>query len=151
MANKGSFKHGMSGSKLHYIWKGMRQRCLNPNNKDYHNYGMRGISISNEWMEFLGFYKWSVQSGYKDGLTIERIDVNDGYFPHNCKWIENKKQARNTRKLVLLEYNGCIRPLVEWAEIFNISSKTIKGRLSRGWSISNALNVRPVKGRNQYG
>ena len=85
-------KHGLSHSSIHNIWIGMRNRCSNKNASNYKWYGGVGISVCEEWNDFLVFHKWSLENGYIDGLTIERIDSNDGYKPSNCEWIT---QAEN--------------------------------------------------------
>jgi hypothetical protein len=140
----------MSGTKLHWVWKAMHQRCLNVNCKDYKNYGARGISIASAWADFSAFYQWCISTGYEEGLTIERIDVNGDYEPSNCGWIDNVDQALNTRKVRLLTYNNQTKPLTIWAKEVGISPSTIKGRLRRGWTIEKALTVKPVIGRNQH-
>ena len=89
-------KHGQAGSKLHMIWKTMRQRCLNPANRKYHCYGGRGIRICDRWQEFLGFLQ-DMGPTWQDGLSIERIDVNGHYDPGNCIWIPLADQAKNRR------------------------------------------------------
>jgi hypothetical protein len=91
-------KHGMWGSKLHYIWLSMRQRCHNPKNKAYENYGGRGICITKKWNEFIDFYTWAVGNKYKEGLSIERVNNNGNYCPENCKWIPRNEQGKNTRR-----------------------------------------------------
>ena len=90
--------HGHWGSKLHYIWLGMRQRCNNPKNKSYKDYGGRGIKICKEWDSFVTFETWALSHGYAEGLTIERRDVEGWYCPENCCWIPRSEQGKNTRR-----------------------------------------------------
>ena len=79
IGNKYGVKHGESNTKLYMIWKGMRQRCFNSKCKDYKNYGGRGITICNEWLEFIPFRDWSLNNEYTEGLQINRIN-NNGYY-----------------------------------------------------------------------
>ncbi|MEK6933090.1 MAG: hypothetical protein AABW56_04845 [Nanoarchaeota archaeon] len=98
--NKANFRHGMEGTKLYNKWKNMKSRCLNPNNKDYQNYGGRGITICNEWLEFIPFRDWSLSNGYIEDLEIHR--VNDGnYEPGSCKWVTRTENMRDTRGNVI--------------------------------------------------
>ena len=87
--------HGMAGTRLHRIWKGMRKRCNNPNGPRFEHYGGRGIKVCEEWSNFKNFNDWAMLSGYQDDLTIERVDVNLGYAPSNCTWIPLAQQAVN--------------------------------------------------------
>lgn len=92
--------HGKSNTRLYSIWKHMRQRCYNSNKDSYINYGARGITICDEWLEsFTSFETWALQNGYSDELTIDRIDVDGNYEPDNCRWTDLTTQAANTRKL----------------------------------------------------
>lgn len=91
-------KHGDSGSRLYNEWLGIRKRCNDKNNKEYKNYGNRGINVCKEWnSDYLCFKEWAVNNGYSDNLTIERIDVNEGYNPNNCTWIPMPEQSINKR------------------------------------------------------
>jgi hypothetical protein len=125
-------KHGMSRTKLHGKWCDMRKRCTNKNNPDYKHYGERGIKVCEEWDSFENFRDWSLKNGYKDDLQIDRIDVNKGYFPENCRFVTRKENLLNRRNTVTAEINGCTKPLVEWAEIYGISRMAIRWRYNNG-------------------
>lgn len=102
--NNGTFKHGKRNTLLYSVWIHMKGRCNNPSYKIYKNYGGRGISVCNEWLDeengFINFYNWAVENGYKErsGLSIDRVDVNGNYEPNNCRWVDNKVQVINRRK-----------------------------------------------------
>lgn len=92
--------HGLSGHRLYSIWDHMVQRTCNEKSDSYINYGARGITICDAWRtNFITFYEWAIDNGYHETLSIDRIDVNKGYSPDNCRFADTKTQARNTRVL----------------------------------------------------
>ncbi len=96
--NKSNSSHGQFGTRIYRIWCGMKTRCYNKNHKAYRDYGGRGITICAEWKDhFEGFYKWAINNGYDDSLTIDRLDVDGNYEPSNCRWATASEQRRNQR------------------------------------------------------
>lgn len=141
-----SISHRMAGTRIYRIYKSMKTRCLNPNSKQYKNYGGRGIKICDEWIGengFMNFYQWAISNGYNDNLTIDRIDVNKGYFPSNCRWIVFEQQAKNrTNSIVLKFYGETISP-DELSYKTGISVNTIYNARRRG--IVDFTNWKPQK------
>lgn len=92
--------HGMCGTRIYRIWKGMKSRCYNKNTPDYKKwYGAEGVTVCDEWREsFEPFYKWAMGNGYREDLSIDRIDPYGDYEPSNCRWADAKTQANNKRK-----------------------------------------------------
>lgn len=82
--------------RIHQCWTNMKTRCNNSNYKKSHRYKERGITVCKEWENFTNFLKWSVSSGYKENLTLDRIDNDKGYSPDNCRWVTNTENIRNS-------------------------------------------------------
>lgn len=102
-AGQGNIKHGDSNTRLYAIWKSMRARCTNPNDKYYKDYGGRGITVIDTWNNFIDFKTWALLTGYDNQAafgvcTLDRINNNKGYQPDNCRWVSMEKQANNRRK-----------------------------------------------------
>jgi len=85
--------HGMTGHRVYNIWRKMRSRCYNKNEKYYHRYGGRGIKICDEWLDSSIFIEWALSHGYKDNLTIDRINNDKGYSPDNCEFITQSENS----------------------------------------------------------
>lgn len=143
--------HGKADTKLFKVWTGMKQRCFNPKDYAYPNYGGRGVTICAEWSnDFSTFYEWSVTHGYKEGLSIDRIDVNGNYCPENCRWATPLQQMRNRRNTVYLEFEGSRHSLTEWSEITGIKRDTLDGRYRKGWPTERVL-FEPVNAKYRNG
>lgn len=138
--------HGLSKTRLHRTWAHMKERCMNPNVRNYDGYGGRGITICDEWLSFEPFARWALENGYSDDLTIERIDNNEGYSPDNCRWATPFEQASNKRSNHTFTIDGITDTMTNWARKFNIKPTTVFDRLHKGWSEYEALTV-PVGGR----
>lgn len=122
-----------SKTRLYHIWHGMKNRCLNPNDKNYKSYGGRGITICSEWIhDFCAFEDWAYSNGYREYLSIDRIDNDKGYSPDNCRWVTQKVQARNTRQVIYATINGTTQPLIVWARQYGIEPATIRYRYHQG-------------------
>lgn len=139
-AKNPNYKHGLRKTRLFSIWANMKTRCINPRSTHYNRYGGRGITVCDEWRDnFQSFYEWAMANGYKDDLTIDRIDNNGNYEPSNCRWTTSKEQARNTSRNVLITIDGETKSLMSWCEKYNINYKTVRDRLKRGWTIEKSL------------
>ena len=134
--------HNLSKSRLYEIWGAIKNRCLNKNLKTYKNYGGRGITVCQEWLnDFKTFYDWAINNGYSVGLTIDRINNDGNYEPDNCRWASRKTQANNRRTCKTFTYNGVTKNYKQWCEFLKINYKTFYSRISRGWKIENALGL----------
>ena len=137
-------KHGLSSSKIYPIWKSMNQRCTNPNDKRFNNYGARGIKVCDEWKnDFQTFYDWAMANGYADDLTIDRIDVNGNYEPSYCRWATPIEQANNATQNHFITYNGKTQTMAQWAKETGIKYTTIRARINAyHWDIERALTTK---------
>jgi len=141
---KRSTTHGKSKTRIFHIWQGMRARCNNPNNKNYNNYGGRGICVCKEWNKsFEVFNNWAKENGYKPNLSIDRIDVNGNYEPFNCKWSTVIEQNNNKRKSRKIRANGVIMTVAEISKKTGLKISTISERIRRG-DVGEQI-IRPVK------
>lgn len=142
-----TIKHNCHGTRLYKAWANMKTRCLNPNASGYTNYGGRGISVCNEWQEFVNFKNWALLAGYKDNLSIDRIDVNGNYEPSNCRWVSMKTQANNKTTSHFITFKNETKTLSQWADVLGVKADTLKRRIYLGWSIEKAF-ITPLRSRS---
>lgn len=134
--------HGMSNSRAFRIWTGMKTRCLNKSDPGYKNYGGRGISIAPEWLESFSVFLFDMgePSSFQQ---IDRINNDGNYCKENCRWVTSKINANNRRSSRIIEFNGQIKTLAEWAESIGITRSGLARRIDvKGWDISRALTER---------
>lgn len=126
-------KHGKSRTRLYKIYIKMIRRCHCEKDKDYRNYGGRGIGVCQEWKEnFMSFYNWAMSNGYTETLTLDRIDNDGNYEPNNCRWTTMKEQSNNTRTNRYITYNGQTKTLTQWAEQIGLKEDTLRARIVSG-------------------
>jgi hypothetical protein len=138
-----SRKHGMDGTKIYRVWCHMRERCMNPRNIGWSNYGGRGIRVCDQWSDFSVFY--SDMGDVPDGKTLDRIDNNGDYSPDNCRWATPKEQGCNRRSNLLLTAFGETKSAFEWTQDLRCTvpySGLIK-RIQYGWSHQEAVSSPP--------
>lgn len=137
VAKKAMFKHNECHTRLHNTWINMCGRCSNPRHSRYKHYGKRGISVCQEWRSnYTAFRDWALSNGYKNDLTIDRINVNGNYCPENCRWATNAQQSVNKQNSIVVEYHGRTQPLSVWCKELGIKYTTAYMRLrTYGWPI----------------
>ena len=95
-------KHGMNRTKIYSVYANIKYRCYNPNHHEFHNYGGKGVVVCNEWLGdngFSNFYEWALSNGYKEGLTIDRLNSDGNYEPNNCQWITRSENTIKSNKI----------------------------------------------------
>jgi hypothetical protein len=131
--------HGMNDSREYNIWQHIKKRCLDPKTVGYHNYGGRGITVCDRWLNsFEAFYSDMGPCPGK-GYSIERRDNEKGYEPGNCKWATQAEQSRNTRRNIRLIVNGISMVLAEAAHSAGLKPTTVFMRRRNGWPPSRWL------------
>lgn len=117
------------------VWVGMKARCYNKNSEKYPSYGARGIKVCDRWVDSFNNFYDDMFSGYKKGLTLDRIDNNGNYCKENCRWATHKEQANNTRRNRLIYFNGKNQTITDWAREMKVSHSFLQKRLKLGWKI----------------
>lgn len=147
--------------RLSHILTSMKDRCYNPKNKYYKDYGKRGVTICDEWLDntkislggyahncrkgYLAFREWALANGYKFGLSIDRIDNDKGYSPENCRWVTMKVQANNNRHNHFVTYNGKTQTLRKWCDELGLDYFRTKSRINDlRWTVERAFESKKV-------
>lgn len=121
----------------------MLDRCQNPKNHAYKDYGGRGIGVSEKWLSFEGFLADMGQPP-SELHTLDRINNDKGYCLENCRWATKKEQSRNRKNNRLLRYKGQTKTVAEWAEIAGLTKECLGKRLKRGWGTDEAISTPPT-------
>ena len=129
-------------SPEYYVWHSLKARCNCKTNKCYSFYGARGITVCDRWLQYKNFLA-DMGRRPTPKHTIERIDNSMGYSPDNCRWATMLEQSNNTRKNVWIEFNGNRKTLAQWERELEFSHGTIRTRLKRGWTIQDAITIKP--------
>ena len=141
-------KHGHSRigkkTKVYIAWRGIKERCHNPNNPAFQNYGGRGITVCERWRN--SFENFLNDMGEPPPKTsIDRYPNNDGnYEPGNCRWATRSEQNNNTRQCRFLEFDGKVKTIAQWERELGCKKQSVRSRIRKGWSIQEALAT-PVR------
>jgi len=131
-------------SRLYGIWGCMKIRCESRNKRTRANYHDRGIRVCDEWQkDYVAFRDWALTNGYRDDLTIDRINNDGGYSPENCRWVDYKTQRRNTRINLHLTAFGETKTAADWIDDprCQVRRITFYGRIHRGWPVEKAITL----------
>ena len=150
LGNRNHVTYGFSHTRIDNIYKAMISRCYCKNNNRYERYGGRGIVVCEEWKNNkMKFFEWSFSNGYREDLTLDRIDTNGNYEPNNCRWADWETQNNNQRpkkrhgeKKKRFLFNGEYYYLYELCNMFNTSTQTIRYRMNNmGMTLEEALKT----------
>lgn len=138
--------HGESNTRLYKCWEAIIQRTKPNVCKSYFkHYGSKGITVCEEWKKYENFAKWAKENGYRDDLTIDRIDPDKGYYPENCRWATWVEQNNHLSRNGYIEIDGETKTLAQWARHYGIKYGTVSGRLHNlHWDAHRAL-TEPVR------
>ena len=138
--------HGESSTRLYAEWADMKTRCYNSNRHQFKDWGGRGITVCAEWInDYFAFRDWALAHGYRDDLTIDRVNNNLGYSPDNCEWIPFAKQMRNQRTNHLITAFGETKTMSDWAEDprCKVIYTTLRRRMGFRWNAERAIATPP--------
>jgi len=137
--------HGKTGTKVYRAWKAMRSRCLNPNAGNFEDYGGRGITVCDRWVDsFENFYA-DMGDPPSWEYSLDRINCEGNYTPSNCRWADYETQCNNKRSSHFVEFKGVKLSLSQWERRLGLKPFTLTQRLTKlGWTIERALTT-PIR------
>ena len=141
-----------SDNRTYGIWNNMKRRCYNQNSNGYYLYGGRGIKVCDEWLnDYWAFHDWAMEHGYRDDLTIDRINGDGNYEPSNCRWATVQEQRDNARNPYTFvenntakrhEINGVYKTMKEWCNMYGVSEPFVRYRMKKkGMTLQEALET----------
>jgi hypothetical protein len=146
----------MANSKLNKIYDSMKRKCYNQKCERYKDYGGRGITICDEWLNnehvpgtrnctkgWVAFKNWALENGYRDGLSIDRIDNNKGYCASNCRWVSSSVQNNNKRNNLMITYKGKTQNLKQWCNELGLKYQRVRDRINKyHWTVERAFETK---------
>jgi hypothetical protein len=132
-------KHGLYKTREYSSWNAMMQRCYNPKQDNYPNYGGRGIEVCERWHDVTNFY--ADMGERPEETSLDRIDNNGNYEPGNVRWSTDIDQHNNTNRNIKIPYNGESKTVAQWSVELGIKARNIHKRLKRGYDIKDVLYV----------
>lgn len=141
------FRHGYAHTRIDHIYKSMVDRCENPKSYNYHKYGANGVHVCEEWKtNKKSFFEWAFNNGYKDSLTLDRINPLKGYSPENCRWVDYITQNNHRKSNRFIEIDGERKSVADWSRVSGLKQGTILYRINQGWNPKEAV-YKPVPER----
>ena len=144
------WKFSKKPTPIYKTWLGIKYRCHNPKSKSFINYGARGVTVCEQWVNSFETFYEDMASSYRPGLTIDRIDNSQGYYKENCRWATRIEQANNKRNVERIEFNGESLTIAEWARKLKIKKASLFNRIYYlKWPLAEALKIetRPRKNK----
>lgn len=138
--------HGDRWSRLYRTWTNIKSRCYNEGVGSFKHYGAKGIEMCDEWANsYECFKEWAESNGYREELSIDRIDNDKGYNPENCRWADATVQSRNRDCAWDVTIKGVTKHAKEWCEEYGVNYKTACTRKYRGWDHGEAVTTKSAK------
>lgn len=140
------------GNRYHPMWmryKAMLDRCYKESNDQYRNYGARGITVCERWVNSFDDYVNDLGFPPSENHTIDRVDNNLGYSPENCRWATKKDQSVNRRVTKIVTVGGVSMSLADWSKSLGLKKSAVYGRIRNGWDVVRAVTHPPIA-RGKY-